>query len=58
MVVKLGPDVHMVEAEADSMKFIQDHTTIPLLKVVGAYEKYGYRYIVMEFVEGELLKDI
>jgi serine/threonine protein kinase len=57
IVVKLGPDVHMAEAEADSMKFIHDHTTIPVPKMLGAYEKNGYRYIVMEFVEGKLLQD-
>lgn len=56
MVVKLGPDVHM--AEAISMKFIRDHTTIPVPKVLNTYERDGYRYIIMEFVEGKLLKNI
>ncbi|KAM0273512.1 hypothetical protein ACHAQH_008308 [Verticillium albo-atrum] len=52
-VVKLAPDLDM--AEVDNLGFIHSHTTIPVPKILNAYEKEGYRYIVMEFLEGEKL---
>jgi hypothetical protein len=55
-VVKLGPDINM--AEAESMKFIQNNTTIPVPRVLKAYTKEGCGYILMEFVEGELLEKV
>jgi hypothetical protein len=55
-VVKLGPKLDITEAE--SMRFIRDHTALPVPQVLNAYEKDGYGYILMEFVEGDLLQKI
>jgi aminoglycoside phosphotransferase (APT) family kinase protein len=38
------------------MKFIRDNTTMPVPKVLSAYEKEGCRYILMEYIEGEVLE--
>ena len=54
IVVKYGLDLDL--AEAASMIFIQERTKIPLPKILNAYRKEGYGYIIMEFVEGELLQ--
>ncbi|KAF2193626.1 kinase-like protein [Zopfia rhizophila CBS 207.26] len=56
MVAKLRLDPEA--AEAESMTFIRNHTTIPVPRVLNTYEEEGYRYILMEFVEGELLEKI
>jgi aminoglycoside phosphotransferase len=55
-VVKLGPNIEMTEAE--SMKFIRNNTTIPVPRVLKAYTKEECGYIVMEFIEGELLEKV
>ena len=41
--------------EVENMAFIRNHTTIPVPKVLNAYERKGCRYILMEFVEGQML---
>jgi serine/threonine protein kinase len=56
MVVKLGPDLDLVEAE--SMKFISEKTSIPVPKVLNTYEKNGMKYIVMEYVKGKNLNNV
>jgi len=55
-VAKLGPGLDITEAE--SMRFIRNHTALPVPQVLDAYEKDGYGYILMEFVEGDLLEKI
>ncbi|KEZ43895.1 hypothetical protein SAPIO_CDS4070 [Scedosporium apiospermum] len=55
-VVKLSPNLDM--AEVDNLVFIRSHTTIPVPRVLNAYEKEGCRYIVMEFIDGENLKGV
>jgi hypothetical protein len=54
IVAKLAPDLDMTEVE--SMTFIRQYTTIPVPKVLNAYEKAGCLYILMEFVEGDMLE--
>ena len=54
IVVKLGPDVEMTEAE--NMKFVREQTSIPVPRVLNACEKEGIGYIIMEYVEGEMLR--
>jgi hypothetical protein len=55
-VAKFGPELDITEAE--SMRFIWNHTALPVPQVLNAYEKDGYGYILMEFVEGDLLEKI
>lgn len=55
-VVKTGQSVRM--AEAETMRFVREHTTIPVPTVHSAYrdsENTGNVVIVMEFIEGENL---
>ena len=54
VVAKIGPDIDMTEAE--SMKFVRERTSIPVPKVLQANEQEGLGYIIMEFVEGEMLR--
>ena len=54
VVAKIGPDVDVSEAE--NMKFVRERTSIPVPKVLQAYEQEGLGYIIMEFVEGEMLR--
>ena len=56
MVVKFGPEV--VLAEAESITYIRNSTTIPVPKILDAYNKDGNNYIIMEYVDGVLLKDV
>jgi aminoglycoside phosphotransferase len=56
ILAKFGPDLNI--AEAESMRFIHKHTSIPVPQVLNAYEKDGCRYILMKFVEGELLEKL
>lgn len=56
MVAKFGPDVDLTEAHAIS--FIRDHSEIPVPKILNAYSQDGKNYIVMEYIEGDLLKDV
>ncbi|KAK2629418.1 hypothetical protein QTJ16_000238 [Diplocarpon rosae] len=44
-------------AEAVTMQFIAKHTSIPVPKVYCAFEPKGCKYILMERVEGHILKD-
>lgn len=53
MVVKCGADLDI--SEIASMSFIQRHTTIPVPKILNAYENEGCKYILMEYIEGEKL---
>jgi tRNA A-37 threonylcarbamoyl transferase component Bud32 len=56
MVVKFGPEVNLTEA--DAIMYIRDNTTIPVPRIFDAFKKDGKNYIVMEYVQGVLLKDI
>lgn len=56
IVVKLGPDLDL--AEIDNIQFIRTHTTLPVLKIISVYEKNGFKYILMEFLEGDKLANI
>ena len=55
VVAKIGPDVDMTEAE--SMNFVRERSSIPVPKVLQTYEQEGSGYIIMEFIEGEVLKN-
>ncbi|KAI0890873.1 phosphotransferase enzyme family protein [Annulohypoxylon nitens] len=54
-IVKTGSIIRLAEAEA--MKFVREHTKIPVPQVYNAYrdEESGHVRIVMEYVEGERL---
>ncbi|KAH7329279.1 phosphotransferase enzyme family protein [Stachybotrys elegans] len=56
-VVKTGELTRM--AEANTMKYIRQHTKIPVPEVYNAYadEETGHVRIVMERIEGETLQD-
>ena len=56
VVVKLGPGLDLTEAE--NIKFIAEHTRIPVPKILNAYEKDGMGYILMDFIEGEKLETV
>ncbi|KAF2426480.1 kinase-like protein, partial [Tothia fuscella] len=56
LVAKLGPGLDLTEAE--SIKFIQRHTSVPVPRVWNSYEKDGVGYILMEYVDGELLERV
>ncbi|KXT02489.1 hypothetical protein AC578_4183 [Pseudocercospora eumusae] len=55
-IIKAGPSVKMSEAEA--MRFVALHTSIPVPEVQEAYNKNGCGYIVMSKADGEPLADI
>jgi hypothetical protein len=44
-VVKLAPDLDM--NEVDNLGFVRSNTTLPVPKILNAYEKGGFRYILM-----------
>jgi hypothetical protein len=44
-------------AEAATMQFIAKHTSIPVPKVHCAFERKGYKYILMERVQGHILRE-
>ncbi|XXH00871.1 hypothetical protein Hte_007222 [Hypoxylon texense] len=54
-IVKSGITTRLAEAEA--MRFVRDHTSIPVPEVYNAYwdEESGRVRIVMEYIEGERL---
>jgi hypothetical protein len=56
IVAKFGPDVDLTEA--DTISFIRGHTDIPVPKILNAYSHDGKNYIIMEYIEGTLLKDV
>jgi len=53
IVAKLGPDLDMIEVE--NIAFIRNYTTILVPKVLNAYERKGCRYIIIEFIKGQML---
>ena len=56
VVAKLGPGLDLVEAE--TMRYVRQHTSIPVPRVLGAYEKEGCRHILMEFIDGDMLHSV
>jgi len=44
-------------AEAATMQFVAKHTSIPIPKVHCAFERKGCKYILMERVQGHILRD-
>ncbi|KAM3414561.1 hypothetical protein BST61_g9720 [Cercospora zeina] len=52
-ILKAGTSVEMSEAEA--MRFVASHTTMPVPQVIDAYVKDGNGYILMSKLEGERL---
>lgn len=44
-------------AEAATMQFIANHTSIPVAKVYCAFEHKGCKYILMERIQGRILRD-
>ena len=55
-IVKAGPNVKMSEAEA--MRFVALHTSVPVPDVRESYIKNGCGYIFMSKADGEPLADI
>lgn len=55
-VVKLGPDLEMTEV--DNLTFIRSWTTIPVPRILNAYEKEGCKYIAMEYLDGDNLESV
>lgn len=53
MLVKTGSDVRL--AEAATMKFIAENTSIPVPKVLSAFARKGAAFIVMEKIQGQEL---
>jgi serine/threonine protein kinase len=56
VVVKFGPKVILAEAEA--VMYIRNNTTIPVPKILDAYSKDGSNYIIMEYLDRDLLKEV
>jgi hypothetical protein len=42
-------------SEAAVMKLVVEHTTIPIPKIICAFERKGFTYIVMEVIQGEVI---
>jgi aminoglycoside phosphotransferase len=55
-ILKTGRGVRMAEAEA--MRFVSSHSSIPVPEVYEAYEKNGIAYIYLCKVEGQQLGDM
>lgn len=55
VVAKLARNLDLTEAE--NLKFIREHTDIPVPKVLNCYKKDGIGYILMDFIEGEMLNN-
>lgn len=51
--IKYGQLVNLSEASA--IRFISEHTTIPVPKVLCAFTHHGQTYIVMKRIEGDML---
>jgi thiamine kinase-like enzyme len=51
LIVKTGPYVHL--AEAATMRFVTDHTSIPVPKVFCSFVHNDRTYIIMERIQGE-----
>ncbi|KAI2615881.1 kinase-like protein [Hypoxylon sp. NC1633] len=56
-VVKSSRDIRL--AEAETMRFVRNNTTIPVPEVYNAYkdEESGHTRIIMEFVDGKELEE-
>ncbi|KAG4431277.1 hypothetical protein IFR05_013243 [Cadophora sp. M221] len=57
-IIKTGDCVRL--AEAKTMEFVREHTTIPVPEVYNIYkdQETGHVRIVMEFIEGNRLEDM
>jgi hypothetical protein len=53
LCIKFGEIRHLTEAS--SMRFITEHTSIPVPKIYCAFTYRGWTYIVMEIVKGQIL---
>ncbi|RHZ74236.1 hypothetical protein CDV55_107070 [Aspergillus turcosus] len=53
LCVKYGSLVHL--SEASTMRFISQHTSIPVPKVFCAFTRSGRTYIVMERIKGHMI---
>ncbi|CAG7956139.1 unnamed protein product [Penicillium olsonii] len=53
--VKYGSRVHL--SEASTMRFISQHTSIPVPKVICAFTHSGRTYIVMERIQGDMISN-
>ncbi len=53
-MVKLAPNLDL--SEADNIGLLRSYTTLPVPPIRNVYEKEGYRYIVMGFLDGEKLE--
>ncbi|KAL5366197.1 kinase-like protein [Aspergillus floccosus] len=53
LCVKYGRRVHL--SEASTMRFISQHTSIPVPKVLCAFSRSGSTYIVMERIKGDII---
>lgn len=51
--VKYGRSTHL--SEASTMRFVGEHTSIPVPRVHRAFERKGCTYIVMDRIQGESL---
>jgi aminoglycoside phosphotransferase (APT) family kinase protein len=56
IVAKFGHEVNL--AEAESMTFIRDNTTIPVPEVLAVYSQDGANHIIMEYIGGVLLNKV
>ena len=53
LCIKHGPLVSL--AEASSMRFISQSSSMPVPRIIGAFETRGHTYIVMERINGDQL---
>ncbi|PWY69036.1 kinase-like protein [Aspergillus sclerotioniger CBS 115572] len=53
LCVKYGRHVHL--SEASTMRFIAEHTSIPVPKVYCAFTRSGRTYIIMERINGDMI---
>lgn len=56
IVVKYGEEVNLAEAEA--MMFLRLNTTVPVPEILDTYTQDGENFIVMEYIQGALLKKV
>ncbi|KAL3415580.1 hypothetical protein V8F44DRAFT_629787 [Aspergillus fumigatus] len=55
LYVKYGRRVHL--SEASTMRFVLQHTSIPVPKVLCAFTRSGRTYIVMERIKGDIISN-
>lgn len=53
LCLKYGRRVHL--SEASTMRFISEHTSIPVPKVLCAFTRSGWTYIVIERIQGHIV---